>query len=318
MTIVRFVACAFSVSITVFCPSISGAQEYPNKPIRIIMGQPGSGPDLVGRLIARGISPALGQQVIVDNRAGVLAIEAVIKAPPDGYTLLFFGPTAWLGPLLLSNVSWDPLRDLSTVTLAAWSPNILTVHPSMPVKSVKELIAFAKARPGELNYASGASGGSNHLAAELFKSMANVNIVRVPYKGSASAVVAVIGGETHLMFPDAGSGRPHIKSGKLRALAVTSPKPSELVPDVPTMAAAGLPGCESQIILGMFTPTKTPAAIVNLLNREVVRALHSAEAKERLSRAGMEAVGSSPVEFAATIRAETAKWGKLISEAGLR
>lgn len=318
MVMARFVAWMFSVSTIVFYFGISFAQNYPVKPIRIVMGQAGSGIDMVARVIAQGISAPLGQPVIVDNRAGTVAVEAVAKAPPDGYTLLFFGPTAWLAPFLLDTVPYDPVKDLSPITLAVTSPNTLVVHPSMPVKSVKELIALAKARPGELNYASGAAGSSNHLAAELFKAMAGVNIVRVAYKGVPLALNAVIGGQVEMSFPDAGTGSPHVKSGRIRALAVTSAKPSALAPGLPTLAGSGLPGYEAQLILGMFAPAGTPAALINRLNQEIVRVLNSADVKERLFNAGMETVGRPPEQFAATIKTEMAKWGKLIKDAGIR
>jgi tripartite-type tricarboxylate transporter receptor subunit TctC len=308
----------FSVGLLVLGAGFASSQSYPNKPIRIVTIEAGGGGDLAARLIAQGLSGSLGQQVLVDNRGGgVIAIEIVAKAPPDGYTLLLYGGTLWIGPLL-QKVSWDPVRDFSPITLAVTFPNIVAVHPSMPVKSVKELTALAKARPGELNYGSGSIGASTHLAAELFKSMAGVNIVRVPYKGGGPATIALVTGEVQLMFATVGLVTPHVKSGRLRALAVTTAQPSALAPGLPTVAASGVPGYESASILGILAPAKTPEGIINRLNQEIVRALHRPEVKERLFSSGVETVGSSPVELAATMRAESAKWGKVVKEAGIR
>ena len=315
---IRFVVSIFSVGLMVVGAGVTSGQDFPNKPIRIFTSQSGSPSDFIARLLAQGISGPLGQPVIVDNRVGIIATETVAKAPPDGHTLLFYGPTLWLLPFLRDQVAWDPARDFSTVTWATSAPNILVVHPSLPVKTVRELIALAKARPGELNYGSGLAGSSNHLAAELFKSMAGINIVRVAYKGPAAAFYALIGGQLQLMFPDAGSASPHIKSGGVRALAVGSATPSALTPGLPTLAASGVPGYESGIISAMFAPAKTPATIINRLNQEIVRVLNRADVKERLFNSGVEIVGSSPEELAAKMRSEMTRMGKLIKDAGIR
>ncbi len=318
MRVLSSAAWMFSVGLMVLGGGLASGQTYPNKPIRIVTIEPGGGGDLAARLIAQGLSGSLGQQVLVDNRGGgVIAIEIVAKAPPDGYTLLLYGGTLWIGPLL-QNVSWDPVRDFSPITLAVTFPNIVAVHPSLPVKSVRELIALAQARPGELNYSSGSIGASTHLAAELFKSMAGVNIVRVPYKGGGPATIALVTGEVHLMFATVGLVTPHVKSGRLRALAVTTAQPSALAPGLPTVAASGVPGYESRSILGIFARARTPEVIINRLNQEIVRVLNRAEVKQRLFGSGVETVGSSPEESAATMKAETAKWGKVIKEAGIR
>ena len=274
--------------------------------------------DLAARLIAQGASDSLGQPILVESRGGgVVAIELVAKARPDGYTLLFYGGTLWIGPLL-QTVSWDPVRDFSPITLAVTFPNLLVVHPSLPVKSVKGLIALAKARPGELNYGSGSIGASTNLAGELFKAMAGVRIARIPYKAGASAMMALITGEVHLMFSTVGLVTPHVKLGKLRALAITTAKPSALAPGLPTVAASGVPGYESASLIGLVAPAGTPATLIDRLNQEIVRVLNRAEVKERLLTFGVEAVGSSPEEFAATIRSDMAKWSKLIKDTGIR
>ena len=295
-------------------------QNYPNKPIRIITTEPAGAADIATRLITPALTASFGQQMVVDNRSGagsVSSIEGVAKSPPDGYTLLVHGSPVWLMPFMRDNVPWDPVKDFAPVTLAVTLPNILTVHPSLPVKSVKDLIALAKARPGELNYGSGSTGASNHLAAELFNAMAGVNMVRIPYKGGGPAVLGLIGGQVQLMFATAASVAPHIKSARLRAVAITSAEPSALFPGLPTVAATGLPGYSAETLYGVFAPANTPAAIVDRLNQEIARALGRAEVKERLFSLGIEAVGNSPQAFAAVIKSDMAKWGKVIKNAGI-
>ena len=293
------------------------AQNYPNTFIRIVTTQAGSGNDFTARVIAPAISGGLGQQVIVDNR-GAIAGEVVAKAQPDGYTLLCWGSPLWLAPFLREKVAYDPVKDFAPISLLVTTPNILVVHPSLSVKSVKELIALAKARPGDLNYASPGAGGSVHLAAELFKSMAGVNIVQIGYRGTGQAFTSLISGEVQLMFPNAASVTPHVKSGRLRALAVTSAVPSALAPGLPTVTASGVPGYESLARFGMFAPAKTPEAVVRRLNQEIVRALNMADVKQKLFNSGAEVVGSSPEEFGTTIKSEMARLGKVIKDAGIR
>jgi len=295
---------------------VSG-QEYPSKSIRIVTAAAGGGSDFTSRVVAQGISGPLGQPVIVDNRTAILAAEAVLKAPPDGYTLLVTGTSFWVGPLL-QKAPYDAVRDFAAVVQIAREINLVAVHPSVPAKSVKELIALAKARPGELNYALTVVGSSNHLSAELFKSMAGVNIVGIAYKGSAAGITALISGEVQLSINDAGLVSPHVKSGRLRALAVTSAEPSALVPTLPTVAASGLPGYEAVSMTGLWAPAKTPGTILNRLNQEIVRFLRTAEAKEKFLNNGAETVGSSPEQFASTIISDIAKWGKVIKDAGIK
>jgi len=293
------------------------AQPYPSKPVRILTSAPGSSDDLAARLVAQGITNGLGQQAIVDDR-GVVAVEIAAKSPPDGYTLLLYGSPMWLAPFMRDNLPYDPVKDFAPVTWATNSPNLLVVHPSLPVKSVHELIALAKARPDELNYGSGSAGSTPQLAAELFRSMTGVKIVRVAYKGSGPALTALLGGEVQFMFPSTGSANPLLNSGKLRPLAVTSLKRSALAPGLPTVAESGLPGYESASLLAVFAPAGTPNAIVQRLSQEMVKALQRPEAKERLFKAGIEAVGSTPEQFAVTLKSEMAKWGKVIKDAGIR
>ena len=259
--------------------SVSG-QDYPSKPIRIFASTPGGGTDLAARVLARGVAPGFSQPVIVENRAAFISIETVAKAPPDGHTLLVIGVPLWLAPFLQDNVPWDPVKDFQPITTLTRQPTFLVVHPSLPAKSVKELIALAKAGRGALNYGSGGTGTSSHLSAELFKSMAGVNITRVNYKGVTQAVNDLLGGQLQLMFATPSSVAAHVKSGRLKALAVSSAQPSALDPGLPPVART-LPGYELIEILGLLAPAKTPAAIVGRWNQAVVRFLDNAELKEK-------------------------------------
>ncbi|HEV7801675.1 MAG TPA: tripartite tricarboxylate transporter substrate binding protein [Burkholderiales bacterium] len=309
-----------ALSITAFfivATGIAAAQTYPARPIRIITTVPGSGTDLVARMLAQGLTSALGQQAVVDNR-GIVGIETAAKAAPDGYTLLLYTSPLWLTPVFRNDVSWDVLRDFTPIMSPTTTPNVLVVHPSVAAKSVQELIAYAKAKPGALNYASGSTAASAHIAAELFKSMAGVDFVRVNFKGTGPALTALLGGEVQVMFPAAGSVTPHVKAGKLRALAVTSAQPSALAPGLPTVAAAGLPGYESSSLTGIFAPAKTPSAIVNRLNDEMGRTLGRPDVKERLFVSGLEVIALPPAEFTKFIRTEVARMEKMVKSAGLR
>ena len=291
------------------------SQDYPNKVILMLTAGVGGGNDFTARLIAQEIAAPLGQAVIVDNRANSnIAAEAVAKSPPDGYALLVAGGVFTIGPLL-QEIAYDVQRDFAPIVMTGMAPNLLAVHPSLPVKSVKELIALAKARPGELNYSSASPGSSSHLAAELLKSMARVNIMRIAYKNSGQAVTALLGGEVQLMFPNTPSAAPHLKSGRMKALAVTSSQPSALLPGVPTVAASGLPGYEATSIDGVYAPARTPAAVINRLNQEIVRALNKSDVKEKFFRVGVEVVGSTPEQLAAAVRKEISVWGKVIESA---
>jgi tripartite-type tricarboxylate transporter receptor subunit TctC len=297
--------------------SLALGEDFPVRPIRILASEPGGSNDFVARPIAQGLTVSLNQNVVVENRPGIIAAESVSKASADGYTLLAAGGSFVLGPLL-RKTPYEVLRDFSPVTLAVTSPNILVVHPSSPIKSVSELIDAAKAKPGGLNYSSASSGSANHLGAELFKSMASVNIVRVPYKGAGPAISALIAGEVHVSFGSAGSAMPHIKSNRLKALAVTSAKPTALAPGLPTVASAGLPGYEAVVINGIHAPAKTPRAIINRLNQAIVRILNEPDVKERFFQSGSDVLGTTPEASLATIKSEIARMGKVIKDAGIR
>ncbi len=295
----------------------AGAQVYPVKTIRILCATPGASGDFSARLMAQGLSANLGQPVIVDNRGGYASIDAVTKAAPDGYTLLVYGSTLWTVPLMEA-ASWDAQRDLAPVALLNSTPSTVVVHPSLPVRSVKELIALAKARPDELNYGSAPAGSSQHLASELFKAMAGVNIVYVPYKSSGIAQIGLLGGEVHMMFPPIGSVLPHVKSGRMRLLAVASAQPSAFLPGVPTVAAAGVPGYAFSTVVALFAPANTAAALITRLNQEVARVLNRADIRQRFMNEGLEAAGGPPEQLAHTIRIESARFAQLIKDAGLR
>jgi tripartite-type tricarboxylate transporter receptor subunit TctC len=299
-----------------FSAGMAWAQAYPAKPVRIVTVAPGSANDIVARLIAQEIRNSLGQPVVVDNR-GTVAAELVARAPADGYTLLLYGSAVWLSPFIRASTPYDPVKDFAPITLVASSPNVVVVHPSLPVKSARELIALARSRPGEINYAAGSLGAAPHLAAELFKAMGKLNIVRVSYKGTGGSLIGIISGEVGLMFPTAGSVTPYIKSGKLRALAVTSLQPTALAPGLPLLSET-LPGYESVSLNGMLAPARTPDPVIRQLNAEVAKVMTRADIKEKLVAAGTDAMSTSPEQFAAIIQADMAKWGKVIREAGIR
>ena len=277
----------------------------------------GGASDLATRIMAQALSVNLGQSAIVENR-GIIGVEIVSQATADGHVLLHYTSPLWIIPLFRANTPWDPLRDFVPIALTVNSPNLLAVHPSLPVKTVPQLVALAKARPSALNYASSSSGSGNHLAAELFKSMTGTKIERIAFKGAGAAVNAVMGGQIDLMFPTAGSVTQIIKQGRLRALAVTSLEPSAIVPGLPTMAQAGVPGYESQSRTALFAPAKTPPAVIARIHAEVTRALNQAEVRERLFAAGLEVIASTPQEAVAVIKSEMARMSKLIDDAGLR
>ena len=284
-------------------------EQYPNKVVRLVAPAAGGNADIVARFVSTGLTPALGQQVIVDNR-GSIAPGVVAKAPPDGYTILVTGSPAWLLPVLQPGVPWDA-KDFAPITLATSSPSLLVVHPSVPVTSVRQLIALAKARPGELNFASGTVGATPYLAGEIFKHMAGINIVGVAYKGTGPAVTATMTGEVHMMFPGAPAAMGYVRQGRLKALAVCSLEPSPFAPGVPTVHATGLPNFESISPFGIMAPRGTPPAIVNRLNQEIVRALNNPDVKAKLFNAGSEVVANSPEAFAAKIQSDIARVSKL-------
>jgi tripartite-type tricarboxylate transporter receptor subunit TctC len=291
------------------------AQTYPVKPLRILTAEAGGGSDFVARLLAGPLGAALGQQVLVDNR-GLLAAEVAARAPADGYSLLLIGATLWLQSYLRDKVPYQ-VADFVPVSMATRAPNILVIHPQVPAKSVPALIALAKARPGELNYATSGNDNSVHLAGEMFRVMTGVNMVRVNYRGAARALTDLSAGQVQLMFGVPGSVLPHVKAGRLIALAVTSAEPSPLAPGLPVVAAA-VPGYESVSHLAMFAPVGTPAVIVTRLSDEMTRVLRRPEMREKFLASGSEPAAGTPEQLAALMRADMHKLGAIIKAAGIR
>jgi len=312
----RFVVWVSAVTLTVLASTTARGQDYPSGPIRISTAQAGGGNDFVARLIAPPLSAILGQQVIIYNRGGLISAETVSKAPPDGYTILLTGSSFWISPFF-RDVPYDPIRDFVPISQATRTPNVLVVHTSLPVKSVRELIALSRAHPGEINYAASSIGSPPHMSAELFRLMARVNMVLINFKGTGPSITAILGGHVEVMFAPAGAIAPHLTSGRLRALAVTSEQPTALVPGLPPVAAT-VPGYEVVSIIGFLAPAKTPEALVHRLSREIARVLQRPDVRERFLKAGSEAIGSTPEQFGGAMKSEIAKWGKLIKKAKLR
>jgi tripartite-type tricarboxylate transporter receptor subunit TctC len=322
MTMRRVALTALLTALASAGPLVHAAEgEYPSKPIRMLVGfAPGGGTDTTARALTPKLGERLGQQVIVDNRpgaAGNIATDLTTKAPPDGYTILM-GTIAALAinPTLYGNLPFDPLKDLEPVTRAVDSTNILVVHPTVPVKSVKELIELAKAK--SLNGGSSGVGGAGHLALELFNVLAGTKITHVPYQGGGPAMTDLLGGQINLIFATAASAVPHVKSGKIRALAVTTSQRSKLVPDLPTVAEAGLKGFEANNWYGVVVPAKTSKAIIDRLNREFTAVLKMPEIQEVLFKQGLDAAPSTPEAFGAYIKSETTKWAKVIKVSGAK
>jgi tripartite-type tricarboxylate transporter receptor subunit TctC len=302
---------------------VARAQDYPSQPVRFVVPfAPGGTTDVLARLVGEKLSASLGQQFVVDNQAGAggnIGTAQVAKAKPDGYTLLMgtVGTHA-INASIYPRLPYDPIKDFAPVTLVATVPNVLVVNPEVPANSVAELILLAKEKPGELNFASSGNGTSIHLSGELFKSMTGVDMVHVPYKGSGPAVVDLLGGQVQMMFDNLPSSAPQITAGKLRPLGVTSKERSPTLPDVPTIAEAGLPGYEALSWFGVLAPAGTPDAIVAKLQEEIAAALADPAMRERLAELGAVPVGDTPAEFADFISAETAKWAKVVQEAGIK
>ena len=282
---------------------------------------PGGGTDILARALAPRMSESLGGSVIVEHRAGaggLVGIEAVAKAAPDGYTLLLVSGSLTIIPSLFPNVRYDPVKDFTPVTLATRQPYIAVVHPSLPAKNIRELIALARARPGQVTYASAGSGGAGHLGMELLKTMLKVNIVHIPYKGSGPALIDVLGGHVSLMFASAPSAMPHIKTGRLRALAMTGSQQSAAVPGVPTIAESGLPGFETYGWYGVLAPAGTAPPIIARVHGAIIKAMAAPEVMERIVADGSEAVAGTPEQFADYIKRDIPKWAKVIKESGAR
>ena len=316
MLTTRLVVSIFSAGMIMLGTGMVSGQDYPSKPIRIITGSAGGPQDFAARAVAQGLTGAWGQPVVVSNQASTMInVPTVSKSPPDGYTLLVAGETYWTGVLLQGNQP-NP-GDLSSISILSGETNALIVHPSLPVKSVKELIALAKARPKQLNFAAATLGSVQHLAGLLFNVRAGVDIVPVSYKGTGAAANGVISGEVQLGFLNLGSVSTYIKSGRLRALAVTGLQPSALMPGVPTVAASGMPGYDMTSALSFYAPPKTPVAIINQLNREAVRTLKKPEVKDRFLDLGSDVIASSPEELTDRIKYIITVMGKLIKDAGI-
>jgi tripartite-type tricarboxylate transporter receptor subunit TctC len=298
------------------------AQTYPARPIRLIVPQSAGGStDQVARPLAQQLAKQLGQNVIVENRPGagsVIGTDAVAKASPDGYTLLVVAASFAISPSIYKQLPFDPIRDFAPITMVSALPNVLVIQPSLPVKSTQELIAFARAKPGELNYASSGLGTGTHLSMELFKHMTGTQMVHVPYKGGAPAVNALLAGEVHVNFATISTALSQVQAGKLRALGVTSRERVPALPEVPTIAESGVPGYEHVSWIGLLAPAKTPQSIVALLANEATKAARSPEVAATLAREGALPIGNSPAEFAAVIKKEVGRWGEVVKAAGIK
>ena len=320
----RTVKCIVTAAGLALCaPAAWPADPYPTKPIRLLVGfAPGGANDLVARAVATRLGPRLGQQVVVENRAGAggnIATELGARAAPDGYTMLLASVASFaMSPALLGKVPYDPLNDFAPVTLAAWVSAILSVHPSMPATTVKQLVALAKKQPGKISYASPGVGSIAHLSSELFWHTAGVKLNHIPYKGGGPAVADAIAGHVDCIFGIVSTQVPHIESGRLRALGVTSAKRSAALPNVPTLAEGGYPGFEASGWLGFAFPAKTPPAIVERMHRETVAVIKMREVETQLESLGLDTETSDPAKFQALIKADHARWGKLIRDAGIK
>jgi tripartite-type tricarboxylate transporter receptor subunit TctC len=311
--------CCLAAMVAAAAAAPVAAAEFPSRPIRLVVSGVGGTGDFTARLIGPHLTSRLGQQVVVDNRpGGVIPGQIVKEAQPDGHTLMLTGAVTWLAPFMRKSVPFDPVRDFAPIMLAIQSPNVLVVHPSLPVKTVHDLIALAKQKPGALNMASSGIGNSNHLAGAIFSAMSGVDITVIPYKGAQLALNDVIGARVQLMFATANASKGHIAAGRLRALGVTTAQPTRLMPDLPTIASAGLPGYESAATIGAFTRAGTPGAVIALIHREMAQFLERPDTVERLFNAGVDVVASTPQEFAELIRTEMKVKGKIIKDAGIR
>ena len=314
---------AFAGIIVALASAAALAQSYPEKPVRVVVPFPAGGAaDIVARQVVQGMGAPVGGQFIVDNRAGAggaIGAEVVARAQPDGYTLLFASSSAMsINPHLSVRSPYDALRDFTPVVLIGFAPNVLVVHPSLPARTVKELIATARSKPGALNFASNGAGTLSHLTGELFMQRAGIKMVHVPYKGAAPAVVDTMAGNVSVLFAAYPSVSAQARAGRLRALAVTSARRAEIAPDLPTIAEAALPGFESSQWWGLYGPAGMPAPIVNRLNTETNKVLKTADVRKRLAADGAEAAGGSPGELASFHKTDFEKWGKVVRAAGVK
>jgi len=305
-----------------FCTAGALAQSYPTRAIKLVVpSSPGGGTDIVARILGQKLSEQLGQQFVVENRAGagtVIGNDAVAKSAPDGYTLLMGLSTLAINPSMYAKLPYDALRDFAPISQSVSACNILILHPSVPAKTVVELIALARAKPGSLTFGSAGMGTNPHLSGELFKSLARIDMVHVPFKGSGQSIISQVAGEIAANFPSVPTAMPYVKAGRLRGIGVTTLRRVEVLPDVPSIAEAGLPGYEATQWFGLLAPAGTPRPIIDRLYQESSRALRSADMKERMTAEGLEVVGSTPEEFASYIRSETEKWTQVIKAAGIK
>ena len=322
LTSVRHVLAVIALAFVYAGPALAQQAAYPSKPLKMIMPFPAGGPtDILGRLVGQKLTESFGQNVVIDNRpggAGMIGANLAVKSPPDGYTLFLGGITTLaLAPFVQKNLQYDPLRDFQPVSQTTLSPLLLMTHPSLPAKTVKEFIALARARPGEINYASSGAGGSGHLAGELFKSVTKLNIVHVPYRGAPPALTDLMSGQVQSMFGTMLASVPHIRNGKLRAIAVTGPQRSIALPEVPTFAEAGVPSYDASSWNGILVPAGTPRTIVDKLSAEINKIMRTPGVLDRLANDGPIGVGSTPEQFAAFIKSEQVKWSKVVREANI-
>jgi len=314
--------CAVAAAITCVSAGITYAQPYPSKPVRIVVPfAPGGGTDVIARYLAAGMTESLKRQVIVDNRAGANAIvgtEIVARAPADGYTLLFVSSPHSVNPSMYAKLPYDTLRDFAPVAMVASSPYFLVIHPSLPVRNVKELVALARKQPDQILYGSGGSGSSAHLTAELFNQMAGVKLREVPFKGAGPALIGALTGEVALVFGNALTVKPHIESGRLRALGIASAQRSKSAPDLPTISEAGVPGFRSDAVLGMLAPARTPRAIIDTLNAEAHKVMRQPDSVEAMRRMAVDIALSTPEEFGQLIESEMQRWSKVVRALNLK
>jgi tripartite-type tricarboxylate transporter receptor subunit TctC len=313
------------IAALLFCGVVfaqGAAENYPARPVRIVIGlAPGGGTDLQARLFAQKLSENLGRPFVVENRTGAggtIAYAQIAKSPPDGYTLLGVTSGYTITPAVYSNLPYDPVKDFAPISLVAQAPFLFLTHPSLPVRSVKDLLALARTRPAMLDCGTAGHGSSTHMAFELFRTMAGVNITHIPYKGTGPALIDVMAGQVHMLFGNVLSTLTHVKSGRLRALAVTTAKRSRVLPDLPTVSESGVPGYENSTWFGLLAPAGTPAAVLNKLNAELVKTSRSPDIVERLAPDGGEPVGSTPEQFSRHLALEITRWRKVVKDAGMK
>ncbi|MBX3650301.1 MAG: tripartite tricarboxylate transporter substrate binding protein [Burkholderiales bacterium] len=298
------------------------AQKYPERPVRLVVPfAPGGGTDIIGRIVGQGLAEVLGHQVIIDNRGGAgstLGTEIVARAPNDGHTLLFGNISLAFNATLYTKLRYDTIRDLAPISFSAVQPNILVIHPGLPAKNLKEFIELARANPGKYNYASAGTGSGTHLAAELLKLQTNINIVHVPYKGTGPALTDLLGGQISMMVSTFASALPHVKSGRMRALGVTTTKRSPATPDVPTLIESGVAGYDYSTWYGLLAPGGTAKRIIDTLNAANRKVLSREDIKQKLESQGVDPIINSPAEFAAYLKSETEKWGKVVKATGAK